>query len=421
MRKNNGNDRLDMYNKPFQDVIHNIYDKFIEIKVDECLRKCRDDLSGMTRFVTWDVDDKGDTSTLYRLLPTPKKMVEIYHLAVEKKKKLGAPNTDGASSSPRKFTSRQLQHQQRDEEDRFNSLMVEESMHPARDAEDDEEEVAPLLPEERKILQDWKQANSNAGSSGRQSGIGAIYDRMVGQFGGGSTATAAQSHDQQLRSESQQQKLRRQQQRRIDSASSAFPPSSSRALTPYPPPGRSRTVDDAEMNDYYKVMQLTEEMMLGGGGATRTSALVTSLVQFIISSWRNHFARATAMKFNCFFLMPFMDEFPSFLRSELDAMYEGGVGDLFDIAETRRTLIDKRAELIAECQANSKLQRRFDHINAQLQGGSSSSNSIGTNSFSNAGDGGGGSASGSASGIDLSAEKLSQSLPHHYRQDQTDQ
>ena len=41
----------------------------------------------MTRFVTWDVDDKGGSSTLYRLLPTPKKMVEIYSMAVEKKNK----------------------------------------------------------------------------------------------------------------------------------------------------------------------------------------------------------------------------------------------------------------------------------------------------------------------------------------------
>lgn len=59
-------------------------------------------------------------------------------------------------------------------------------------------------------------------------------------------------------------------------------------------------------------MQLTEEM-ISGTSASRTSALVTSLVHFIISSWRNHFARSTAMKFNCFFLMPFMDEFPTYL------------------------------------------------------------------------------------------------------------
>ena len=48
-------------------------------------------------------------------------------------------------------------------------------------------------------------------------------------------------------------------------------------------------------------------------------------------------------------------------------MYEGGVAELFDIAETRRSLLSKRDELLAECEANSKLQRRFDQIAAQLR------------------------------------------------------
>ncbi len=60
MRKSSISMPLDMYNRPFQEVVHGIYDKFIELKVEECMNKCRDDLNGMTRFVTWDVDDKGN-------------------------------------------------------------------------------------------------------------------------------------------------------------------------------------------------------------------------------------------------------------------------------------------------------------------------------------------------------------------------
>ena len=30
-------------------------------------------------------------------------------------------------------------------------------------------------------------------------------------------------------------------------------------------------------------------------------------------SWRVHFSRTVAMKFNCFFLMPFLDDFPTYL------------------------------------------------------------------------------------------------------------
>lgn len=48
--------------------------------------------------------------------------------------------------------------------------------------------------------------------------------------------------------------------------------------------------------------------------AARTSAVVSALVQHIMLSWREHFARAVAMKFNCFFLMPFVDDFPFYLR-----------------------------------------------------------------------------------------------------------
>jgi hypothetical protein len=47
-------------------------------------------------------------------------------------------------------------------------------------------------------------------------------------------------------------------------------------------------------------------------------------------------------------------------------MYDSGVAELFDIAETRRALQARRAELLAECTANSRLQSRFDSIAAQL-------------------------------------------------------
>ena len=51
------------------------------------------------------------------------------------------------------------------------------------------------------------------------------------------------------------------------------------------------------------------------------------------------------MKFNCFFLMPFLDEFPVFLRNELDQMYNSDMGEMFDIAEARMVLQQKRYSL----------------------------------------------------------------------------
>ena len=48
-------------------------------------------------------------------------------------------------------------------------------------------------------------------------------------------------------------------------------------------------------------------------------------------------------------------------------MYDSDVAEMFDIVETRRALQEKRADLMAECAANNKLQRRFDQISQQLR------------------------------------------------------
>ena len=118
--------------------------------------------------------------------------------------------------------------------------------------------------------------------------------------------------------------------------------------------------------------------MLAGRDANRTSTVISALVQFIVKSWQEHFAKTVAMKFNCFFLLPFIDDFPQYLRNELDKIYDTGAGSvsgsggsgghsghptsgfnlLFDVGEARSALLAKRLEIAAECEANSKLQSR---------------------------------------------------------------
>lgn len=48
-------------------------------------------------------------------------------------------------------------------------------------------------------------------------------------------------------------------------------------------------------------------------------------------------------------------------------MYDSDVDEMFDIAEARAALQQQRRDLQAECDANSKLQRRFDTISSQLR------------------------------------------------------
>ena len=266
IRKSGNSLPVDAYNRPFQDMIRSTYDKFIDEQIGICLDKCKDDLKGMTRFVTWDVDGKGGSSALYKSLPTPKKMVEIYSVAVETRTDKSMKGSKGKSGHKSQSAS-------------------------AAD----------------KVMDEWANASGGGGVSATEN---------VGANG----QVVAQQVNQ---------------------------------------------AEDAQITDYYDLLQLTEEM-LAGRNAGRTNTVVTALVQYIIRSWRDHYARTVAMKFNCFFLMPFLDEFPAYLRNELDKMYDSDVGEMFDIAEARKALHNRRQDLENECAANSKLQNRFDLINAQL-------------------------------------------------------
>ncbi len=294
VKRNSKDIPVDNYSQQFQEMIRRAYDKFVDQHMEQCLQKCRDDIKGMTRFITWDVDGKGGSSALYRSLPTPKKMVEIYSVAVD--------------TRSQKSIKKGVEQPQKSKKN------APAASH--KSAGD-------------KIYDEW--ANANGISSGSNSN-----NREV-------VATNAQS-------------------------------------TVVTPINKQWDDDQTQLSDYYDLLQLTEEM-LAGRNANRTNTVVTALVQYIIRSWREHFARTVAMKFNCFFMMPFMDDFPVFLRDEMEKMYAENYGELFDISEARAALQTQKSELLAECEANSKLQKRFDLINAQLRSSQppSTSNKIESN------------------------------------------
>jgi hypothetical protein len=303
----------------FQDLVHSIYDKFVQEKITECLQKCRDDLHGMTRFVTWDVDGRGGSSTLYKSLPTPHKMVEIYSVALENSRaNLGKKN-----------------HVNRDEEDDVIEVHSDVRASKKKPLSKGSWKVwsskgrrqQPVV-SSASVLEDWESA------TGRKESSAAGTDASFGEI----------------------------------------------AL-------RDSPANEVTVSDNYELLQLTEEM-LAGRDTNRTSTVISALVQFIVKSWQEHFAKTVSMKFNCFFLLPFIDQFPQYLRDELDKIYESvgnsaakpgpgaygsssaaanGFNILFDVSEARSALLAKRLELAAECEANSKLQARFDSINARMQ------------------------------------------------------
>jgi len=92
-------------------------------------------------------------------------------------------------------------------------------------------------------------------------------------------------------------------------------------------------------------------------------------VQHIVRAWRMSFAQNVAMKFNCFFLLPFMDEFPFYLRSRLDKMYDVELASIFDLSDARTHLQQRLQDLAEEAEANRRLQAKFEDVNRMINKG----------------------------------------------------
>jgi hypothetical protein len=113
--------------------------------------------------------------------------------------------------------------------------------------------------------------------------------------------------------------------------------------------------------DYYNLIQLMEEVACSRN-ANRTNMVVGRLVQHIVAQWREHPSRNIAMKYNCYFLLPFINEFHRYLRQEMQKVYEGkgkNLCNVFDLSSARKSLIKLREDLTSECTANMRLQEKF--------------------------------------------------------------
>ena len=137
---------------------------------------------------------------------------------------------------------------------------------------------------------------------------------------------------------------------------------SSSALTPM-------NDDEDSEKDYYNLLQLMEEAACSRD-ANRTNLVVGGLVQHIVAQWRETFGRSVTTKFNCFFLLPFVDEFHRYLRKELQKVYDGEgdyLVEAFDLTTARRALQAQRQELINESAANKRLQGKFDEVSRLMR------------------------------------------------------
>jgi hypothetical protein len=117
------------------------------------------------------------------------------------------------------------------------------------------------------------------------------------------------------------------------------------------------------------LLQLIEEAACSRD-ANRTNMVVGGLVQHIVSQWRETFAKSVTTKFNCYFLLPFVDEFHRYLRQELQKVYEGegdNICEVFDLTAARRALNQHRQDLLNECSANRRLQEKFEGVSRMMR------------------------------------------------------
>mmetsp|Transcript_16516 Transcript_16516/g.34705 ORF Transcript_16516/g.34705 Transcript_16516/m.34705 type:complete len:953 (-) Transcript_16516:256-3114(-) len=235
------------HNPQFRQLVRTLFDEFVQKCSDNTMVRCRDDLTSMTRFVTWDLQERGG-GALRRALPDQQDIVSVYQVAVEAAKK-GQPKHH-----------------------------LEEN-------------------------------------KSRKSGVVSTRD---------------------------------------DSTS---------ALSPM------EENEDNRERDYANLVQLMEEALCTRD-SNRTNLVVGGLVQHIVQQWREAFCKSAITKFNCYFMLPFVDDFHRYLRTELHKVSEGEgteLSDIFDLTAARRTLQQQLEELRNECAANKKLQEKFSMVAKMMQ------------------------------------------------------
>ena len=234
------------HNPQFRQLVRSLFDEFVQKCSDNTMVRCRDDLTSMTRFVTWDLQERGG-GALRRALPDQQDIVSVYQVAVEASKK----------TQPKQV-----------------------------------EEGRP-----------------------RKSGVVST--------------------------------------RQEDTS----------ALSPI------EEVEDNRERDYANLVQLMEEALCTRD-SNRTNLVVGGLVQHIVQQWREAFCKSAITKFNCYFMLPFVDDFHRYLRGELHKVSEGDgseLSEIFDLTAARRALQKQVDELKHECAANRKLQDKFHMVAKMMQ------------------------------------------------------
>jgi len=119
-------------------------------------------------------------------------------------------------------------------------------------------------------------------------------------------------------------------------------------------------------NEQTGMMEVLENTLWNRTLGAMSEEIVAALVCQIFEGIRDHFVQSVELKFNCFFLMPVVDSFPTRLREELEAAYEEDLDEVFDVAAVRAALEGRLKSLESELHQVERLQRKFAMIHSTL-------------------------------------------------------
>ncbi|GAX84335.1 hypothetical protein CEUSTIGMA_g11757.t1 [Chlamydomonas eustigma] len=113
-------------------------------------------------------------------------------------------------------------------------------------------------------------------------------------------------------------------------------------------------------------LDLLEGTMWNRQLSVTSEEIVGALVGMVFEGIRDFVIQSAELKFNCFFLMPVVDTFPTRLRTDVENSLDEDLEDLFDVGSVRSVLETRQLALQAELQQLERLQRKFSAIHVTL-------------------------------------------------------
>ncbi len=251
-----GGKQMDMLSRPFIEQVRRIFEQFIDLRADSTIDMCSNDLHGMIKYVTWDTDDRGFGQT---------------------RSKGGMPLGESALPiTPGKMVqiyNYAFEKQKRKKQSKTRASDLLTAVPVAKLASSTSSQGGAAAAKEKTLLDQWTAANKGASKNSQRK----TFPRN-----------------------SEEAEEEREEEELVDELVLSGGDSATSA-------------GDTEAEIERKAMWLTEQLLASSSDKQQTNAMTSGIVQYIIGSWRAHFAKTVAMKFNCYFLMPFMADFPEYL------------------------------------------------------------------------------------------------------------